>query len=971
MRLDQLLKQDLKDYQCVPFWSWNDKLEEGELIRQISHMKQSGIGGFIMHARGGLQTEYLSDEWMDATKVCIDEANKQNMNAWCYDENGWPSGFAGMKLLKDSANWVHYLTYEIKDHFDDLALAVYKIDNNRIIRLTDADNGVKEYICLYDETNSAFVDILNKEVVRKFIDETHEKYFNRFQDDFGKNMIGFFTDEPQYYRWDTAYTPVLLQEFKKEYGQEILDTLGSLFVDCEQAYEFRFKYWRLMNKLFVEAFAKQIFDWCEEHGCKLTGHGAEESALYAQMWCCAGVMPIYEYLHVPGIDWLGRGIGSELSAKQIGSVAEQLGKKQVMTETFGCTGWDVTPNELKRIAEFQFVNGVNLICQHLYPYSIRGQRKRDYPVFFGEQTPWIKDFKYFNDYFTALSFMLSNSKENVKVAIIHPMHSVYLNYNRKDDYFSVKDLETDFSQLIEKIGMANIGHHYIDELLLEKHGSVNESRLVMGLCEYEYVIIPKMKNLDSSTVNLLKQYISNGGKIWLAGERPEFVDGKKTDIDFLASNTTFEEMQNDDVCISDINTDIRSTYRSADFGDFIYAVNISDEKEYTVDYHVKAKGAVLFDLEERKEKPLYFEMAYNGIRIPLHFKAGQSYVIMIKNQAEAVSAEKRQNTSFSLDTNARIVSTTQNALTIDYACLSYDNVVFEEKMPVMAISDRLLRERKNRTIFLKYCFTVKEIPNTIFVETEKTGAENIWFNGKQIQITKKGTLDNNFVRKDIKQLVKTGLNEIVFEINYYQSEHVKFVLFETGGDRTESLKNCLSYDTDIEAIYILGDFCIYSEDGYRNAIKNTSIANGDFSIVKSQTKIDVAKITQQGYPFFAGDFTFEKEIFVERTDYRLKLKGRFAVAEIFINERFAAKLMFQNECDLSKHLKNGKNILKIRITNSNRNIFGPHHIKDDPEPHIVNPRLFDLFGTWENAKSPRYSDDYSFVNFGVKEIELF
>ena len=88
------IKKRSPEYGAIPFWSWNDKLEENELRSQIRTMKELGMGGFFMHARGGLETEYLSDDWFNCINVCIDEAKKLGMEAWSYDENGWPSGFA-------------------------------------------------------------------------------------------------------------------------------------------------------------------------------------------------------------------------------------------------------------------------------------------------------------------------------------------------------------------------------------------------------------------------------------------------------------------------------------------------------------------------------------------------------------------------------------------------------------------------------------------------------------------------------------------------------------------------------------------------------------------------------------------------------------------------------------------------------------------------------------------------------------
>lgn len=48
-----------KVYRPIPFWSWNDKLTTDETMEQVQKMDQVGIGGFFMHARGGLQTEYM------------------------------------------------------------------------------------------------------------------------------------------------------------------------------------------------------------------------------------------------------------------------------------------------------------------------------------------------------------------------------------------------------------------------------------------------------------------------------------------------------------------------------------------------------------------------------------------------------------------------------------------------------------------------------------------------------------------------------------------------------------------------------------------------------------------------------------------------------------------------------------------------------------------------------------------------
>ncbi|MCZ8519522.1 glycosyl hydrolase [Paenibacillus caseinilyticus] len=79
----------------APFWAWNDELREEEVLRQIGEMKEGGMGGFFIHSRDGLETEYMGAEWMKLVRSAVEEAEAQGMQAWLYDEDRWPSGFAG------------------------------------------------------------------------------------------------------------------------------------------------------------------------------------------------------------------------------------------------------------------------------------------------------------------------------------------------------------------------------------------------------------------------------------------------------------------------------------------------------------------------------------------------------------------------------------------------------------------------------------------------------------------------------------------------------------------------------------------------------------------------------------------------------------------------------------------------------------------------------------------------------------
>ena len=66
---------DVELSRSIPFWSWNDDLNDDKLGEQIEWMKKCNIGGFFMHARGGLKTEYLGKDWFDRIRYCVKKAS--------------------------------------------------------------------------------------------------------------------------------------------------------------------------------------------------------------------------------------------------------------------------------------------------------------------------------------------------------------------------------------------------------------------------------------------------------------------------------------------------------------------------------------------------------------------------------------------------------------------------------------------------------------------------------------------------------------------------------------------------------------------------------------------------------------------------------------------------------------------------------------------------------------------------------
>ena len=961
---------------AIPFWSWNDRLEDEELRKQINNMYDLGMKGFFMHARMGLETEYLSDEWYHAIDVCIDEARKLGMEAWSYDENGWPSGFGGEKVLKNPENHATGIKRTVFESFPEGDfLAVYAIIDGKAQRVYGAIEGVDKYHAITVYHDISYVDILNKRVIREFIECTHEDYKKRIaKEDFGTVMPGFFTDEPQYFRWGMPWSTIIPEEFKNAYGYDVMDGLVKLFVDCEGYKEFRYDYFKLLHFLYNDSFIKQVYDWCEENGCLLTGHTIAEESLAGQMNCCGGAMPFYRYEHVPGIDWLGRKVGkSDILSKQIGSVCAQTGRDKAITETFALCGWDVSPSELKNIADYQFSGGINMLCHHLYPYSIRGQRKRDYPAHYSEYLPWQKHLKDFNLYYNHLGYMLSLGNEYADTLVIHPMRNAYMYYQRELAGKSIAELENDFRILSDKLSGNQIAYHYGDETLMEEMASVEGATIKVGLCSYDKVVIPNIETISANTAELLKKFVNNGGKIYCDGQIPNRIDARIADLSWLKSNMTFEQLKNEqEVVISkdgECIYSVRSQTRKTENGRIIFVTNYTKNKFEKVEITVKGcKNLVKTDILSLAPVKLCGERVGDDFKAIVNLDDSESFMLIESDEITAapLCEYKGFADTFKLGGEFTLAKKPVNSINLDKVSYSYDGVNFADEIPVMQLKDELLRARYEGTLYLKHSFKVDEIPESVSYVCEPMAYKSVKVNGTPVELGQSKYLDSRFLSADITSLLKTGVNEIVYEIHYFQSEHVYYVLFS---DVSESLRNCLNIDTEIEEVYLFGDFAVNTDKALFEAVETEFCTaysyKGDFALAKQKDTIDPTNVITDGYPFFGGTLEFAAEYeYKKGAPTELNLCGRYAVAEVEVNGKPAKKMLFTKHCDLSGLLKEGKNNIVIKITNAQRNLLGPLHNREF-ECVSVGPKTFTGEKMWQNGEWASYlKDRYCFVRFG-------
>jgi len=997
--IEELFKNPPAIFKGAPFWSLNDVLEDAELIRQIDDMKRVGLGGFFMHSRVGLITEYMSPDWMERIKTCVHRAKEIGVHAWLYDEDRWPSGFAGGAVPARGEKYLKRCLapnlLDPKDYPEETAGALKifacKLDGNKLLEYHDitdgADFSLEGYKILAFKVNLAqptpwfngygYVDLLNPQVTQAFIEENYEPYREALSAEFGTTVPGIFTDEPNYITasipWDAKplpWTDELPSYFYKLNGYSILDKLPLLYYDCQGCEKTRYDFWRTVARRFREAYGKLLYDWCEEHGIVLTGHYLFEDSLYAQTIAIGAAMPLYEYMQLPGIDHLGRNIDLLMTVKQVSSVAHQLGRERVLSELYGCSGWDLSFEEQKWIGEWEYVLGVNLRCQHLTLYSARGCRKRDFPPSISYHQPWWDYYNIVEDHFARLGYALTRGEFVPKLLLLHPIGSGWANYTPLDNS-KINKLNEQFLNVSKWLCEIHYDYDYGDETILAKYGKSEDGKLFVGKMSYSVVLMPPSSTWASSTISLLEEFVNSGGRLICVEPLPSQVDAvpderiksllSKATVITLAKSSLSEVLEKvlpRDASIragAEEISDIYYQHRQLPEGDLYFMVNISRENWYKeVEVKLRGEGAVEeWDPTTGDIKELPAQREADNVILKLEFAPTQSHLIFIRKggaiKGEAAKVELIEEIPLKESWQANPLS--PNALTLDYCQVRLREGVWSEKLPIWKAQAKIRAH-----------FGLWDQPHNNYIQFWKAYKDM-----KVPPVDSKATLRFTF-RSEIANLpgdaVKLAVEtpeRFTIQVNgtvlpkepstWWLDR--KIGLFPIGelikpGENEILLQCVVSQDLEFESIYVVGNFTVVKDsEGFILSQPKDILNTGDW--------------VMQGYPFFAGTMEYKQKITLDKQPnarYILEFKDlRCAVLEVIVNGTSIGQLAWHPwRIDITEALKDGENELTIRLTNSLRNLLGPHHHKAG-----------ELFGVSAASfcDEENWTDEYNFVPHGL------
>jgi hypothetical protein len=942
MNIGNNFKNPGVEWRGKPFWSWNGKLEKEELLRQIHVLKEMGMGGFFMHSRTGLETEYLGDEWFDLINVCADEAEKIGLEAWLYDEDRWPSGLAGGLVSQHPEFRQKAILLEIDPaESRGNVIAEFTCDINGIV-CTNLGTGknrlrfsvVEQGKCGF-YNGFTYIDTMNRAATEAFLKCTHEKYAAKCGDRLGKSIKGLFTDEPhrgalldgfsmymENGEHTVPYTQKLFAEFEARFGYDLKEKLPELFLqmDGRRVSQVKWHYVELLQQLFLENFAIPCKAWCEKHNLILNGHILHEDNLTAQTAMSGSMMRYYEHMSWPGVDVLTEGNRNYWIVKQCSSAARQTGQKWMLSELYGCTGWQMPFAGHKAVGDWQALLGINVRCHHLSWYNMRGESKRDYPASILHQSAWYKEYKHVEDYFSRFGFMMAQGEPVCDLLVINPVETfwaqVHLGWSKglglKDEH--LKTLEEKYQTLFTWLLESQIDFDYGDEEMTGRLGVVEDGVLRVGCAKYKTVLISGMETIRASTLAILNEFSEKGGRVIVLGDAPRFINAVEEPQNIEQGISNFEGIAwGKETLLTALPEpqavvdapDLFGQLRKTDDGLIFAALNVNrDERCENAVVRIKTDLPITAWNCETGEISAVETETSNGWKVfKTDFPKGGQKLWVAGHNVEA--------SSLPLQSCGRAATATLVLGPFDYA-LSEPNVCvldaaeyridggnWQPEKDVLKI-DRQIRDahgvmrrggemcqpwftaqypvKKLCPVQLRYSFEIEVMPESLELVIEEPENFSVEINGNSLDLSVSNPwIDIAFHRVRIpKNFPKLGQNEIVLKTVYKET-------------------------SNLEAIYLLGDFGVQFRGVQRMLVPRIG-------------QLEIGDICPQGFPFYSGAVTYRVPL--PDGAQRLRLPS-FGGACAKVGGQVIGWDPF--EADVSG------DVVEVEIILTRRNTFGPLH----------------------------------------------
>ena len=979
-----------REYASAPLWTWNDMLTEEQIRGTLRDLAGQKVKQAFVHPRPGLMTPYLGPDWFRLWKVALDEARRLDMNIWIYDENSYPSGFAGglvpEAMPESRGRGLHFAEVKRVDKPGDEVLAVYRLTDDASENVTQkakAGEKLPEGRYLVASIRLApsggwfggkyYVDLLHPGVTEKFIEITMGAYKRELGDHFGKRLPGWFTDEPHLApAGGLHWSDRLPRDFKRRWGYDLMDHLPSLVRPVGDWKRVRHNYYQFLLEEFIERWARPCYEYCEKHNLEFTGHYWEHG------WPGAGHggdnMAMYAWHQRPAIDCLmndyNEGVhaqfGNVRAVKELSSVANQLGRKRTLCEAYGAGGWDLRFEDMKRIGDWLYVLGVNTLDEHLSYITIRGARKRDHPQSFSYHEPWWEAYHVMAEYFTRLSLVLSSGEEINPVLVIEPTTTAWM----YQGHGHLNEIGNSFQKLVTDLSKDQVEYDIGCEDIIGREGTVMARQFRVGRRGYDLIVLsPQTENLNAKTMDLLESYVGLGGRVLCCGSPPSHVDGRPSDrgrklarrpswkqVDTRQAIDLAGKRSRRGLAIEREEGDQGILFhhrRRLDDGELLLLVNTSIDSPSSGVIESAALGLQRWDPQSGTIGPYPFTSGTKGgIKATFELPPCGSLLLFLPDTRRKPAPEAAVNTTRCRPGGSmEIRRAGPNVLTLDYVDVTAGgetktDVYFYQANrfafqsngmdgnpwdSAVQFRDELITKKfpPQSGFQATYKFTIEDrVPDPLQIVIERPDLYTITCNGKPVTAEKGAWwLDKAFGKLNLAKAAKVGQNAVTIKASPFTIYH------------------------ELESAYVLGDFALKSaESGF---------------VIVPEAPLKLGPWNDQGHPFFAKGVAYTQRFEVPRPSgrYVVSLPDWYgSVAKVNVNRKLAGYIAYRPwERDVTELITPGTNVVEVVVIGTLKNTLGPHH--NGPVVGRAWPHMFRV----APATGPPPGKKYHTLDYGLFE----
>jgi len=529
------------------FWLHGDESKE-RLEMYVGKVAEGGNGCFTAESRP--HNDWLGEGWYRDLAICLDAAKKNNLKLWIFDEKWWPSGEVAGKVpqrygskrlavIATSVSGPQHVSLPGCGGENLVGIVAGREANAGVdaVSLIDLAKSVRDGTLEWDAPAGKWkvmlfswkpqisgrrylVDGASRDCADWYIKTVYQPHYDRFKADFGKDIVGFFYDEPETQGDWGADVMAVLAERKIDWKRALVSWKLKL-ADAEEQAAAKYQY----HDALAEAWGRTLFGgisrWCREHGVLSIGHFLEHGNGYLDRNLCAGNMfQLMKYSDMGAIDavfdqfvW-GKRVTRDnpiwQTPKLGSSITHAYGKPDdvTMVEIFGARGQGLTYPEMKWWSDHMQVSGVNFLIPH--SFNPRSPRDTDCPPYFynGGFEPRWPLYRVFADYTSRLSVMLSGGRHVCPVALLYLGNSAHVGRHITPE------------QISEALQDALYDCDWLPYEVFEQEMKVDGKSLRLREESYRILVVPPVEVIPYATLAKAKEFFDAGGTVVAHGFLP-------------------------------------------------------------------------------------------------------------------------------------------------------------------------------------------------------------------------------------------------------------------------------------------------------------------------------------------------------------------------------------------------------------------------------------------------------------------